>query len=98
MIGKAGVPCSLIYTLDRVFADPQVLARGTVFEADHPRAGRIKQLSLPCRFRGYEPATRSAPPLLGQHTDEILTGLGYTNEEIRRLRTAGTIGQQGQPN
>jgi crotonobetainyl-CoA:carnitine CoA-transferase CaiB-like acyl-CoA transferase len=86
-ISSAGVPCSPINKLDQVFRDPQVLARKMVVECEHPTAGRIKQLGVPYHFSDYEFEVRSPPPLLGQHTNEILSDLGYSNPEISELRS-----------
>ncbi|MCK6426040.1 MAG: CoA transferase [Burkholderiaceae bacterium] len=68
----AGVPCGPINRLDEVFADPQVIARGLRVELPHPLAGSVPGVANPIRLSDSPVAYRSAPPLLGQHTDEVL--------------------------
>lgn len=68
----AGVPCGPINTLDRVFEDPQVQARGLRIEMPHPLAGKVPLVANPIRLSGTPVAYRRAPPTLGQHTDEVL--------------------------
>jgi crotonobetainyl-CoA:carnitine CoA-transferase CaiB-like acyl-CoA transferase len=60
--------------------------RQMVFEMDHPVEGTIKQRAFPARFSDTELKRDMPPPLYGQHTDEILTGLGYTRDDIKKLR------------
>jgi len=62
-----------------------------VMEVDHPKAGRIKQLNIPFKLSGYALSMRRAPPLLGQHTDEVLRDLGFGSAQIDELRGAGTV-------
>jgi formyl-CoA transferase len=61
------VPCGPINTLDRVFRDPQVIARGMVRHVEHPRAGTIPLVSNPVRFSRSDSFAPLAPPLLGEH-------------------------------
>ena len=68
----AGVPCGPINTLDRVFEDPQVQARGLRIEMPHPLAGTVPLVANPIRLSGTPVEYRRAPPTLGQHTDEVL--------------------------
>lgn len=89
---NAGIPCGHINTIDRVFADPHVKARDSVIEVDHPTAGKIKLVAPPYRFSETPATVRTHPPLLGQHTAEILTEmLGYSAQDIARLREQGVI-------
>jgi crotonobetainyl-CoA:carnitine CoA-transferase CaiB-like acyl-CoA transferase len=60
-------------------------------EIDHPKCGRIKQLGIPYRLSGHRFSIRSAPPLLGQHTDEVLRSIGYSTKERASLRAAGVV-------
>ncbi len=71
-MGRAGVPCGPINTLDRVFDDPQVQARGLRIEMQHPLAGTVPLVANPIRLSGTPVEYRRAPPTLGQHTDEVL--------------------------
>jgi formyl-CoA transferase/CoA:oxalate CoA-transferase len=62
-----------------------------IVEVDHPQLGRLRQVGVPFKF-GATPATiRTAPPLLGEHSAEILAELGYEDEAIERLRADGVI-------
>lgn len=91
LLRGAGVPCAPINTVDLALGDPQVLARGMVVEVDHPRAGRLKLPGPPYKLSETPATIRSAPPLLGQHTEEILAELGYSPAEIHNLRQIGAV-------
>ncbi len=87
-----GVPCGPINALDEVFAEPQVRARGMRFELDHPLAGRVPMVASPMRFSDTPIEYHAPPPLLGEHTDEVLGELlGLDAGEIARLRDGGVI-------
>jgi crotonobetainyl-CoA:carnitine CoA-transferase CaiB-like acyl-CoA transferase len=90
-ISSAGVPCSPINKLDEVFRDPQVKSRNMVLEVEHPTAGKIKQLGIPYHLSDYEYQIRSPPPILGEHTTEILSNLGYSSSEISNLRSESVV-------
>jgi len=75
-LDAAGVPCAPINTVPEVFADPQVQHRGLLRDLPHPSAGRVPQVVSPLNFRNEPLAFDRAPPLLGQHTDEILQEIG----------------------
>jgi formyl-CoA transferase/CoA:oxalate CoA-transferase len=88
----AGIPCGPIQTIEDVCRDAQVLHRGMVEEMDHPVAGRVRQLGLPLKLSATPGALRLPPPTLGQHTDDILSGiLGLAAPAIARLRKAGVV-------
>ena len=72
----AGVPAGPILDLAQVFADPHTTARRMIEEIDHPVAGRVRTLGFPLKMSETPPRVRRAPPLLGQHTDELLRELG----------------------
>jgi len=88
---EANVPVGPINTLDEVFADPVVRHLGLVAEVDHPTAGRVRAPGIPVRMSGTPPSVRDHPPLLGEHTDEVLAELGYSADEITRLRRDGAV-------
>ena len=87
-----GVPCGPINNLDEVYADPQVLARGLVTPVPHPTAGTVQLVRSPMRLSASPADNAVAPPLLGQHTDEILRDLlGRTDLDIAALRARGVL-------
>lgn len=89
-----GIPAGPVYTMDEVFADPQVIHQNMVEEIDHPELGRIKQLSNPLRMDAFEGRTvRTPPPGLGEHTRAVLKEAGYSEAEIDQLIEAGTVGE-----
>jgi glutaryl-CoA transferase len=75
-LDAAGVPCAPINTVPEVFADPQVAHRGLLRELPHPSAGRVPQVVSPLNFENEPLAFERPPPLLGEHTDEILREIG----------------------
>jgi crotonobetainyl-CoA:carnitine CoA-transferase CaiB-like acyl-CoA transferase len=87
----AGVPCDQVKTLPEVFADPQVSEQQMVLDIEHPGHGEVRMLGFPIKFtqapcRLYRPA-----PDLGADSEAVLDELGYSPEEIARLRTAGVV-------
>ncbi len=91
---EAGIPAGPVYTMDEVFADPQVIHQNMVEEVDHPELGRIKQLSNPLRMDSFEGRTvRTSPPGLGQHSRAVLTEFGYGEADIDELLAAGIVGE-----
>ncbi len=81
-----------VYSIDEVFSDPQVVHRKMVVDIDHPRLGKIKQVGISVKLSDTPGSIRSLAPFPGQHTDEILKELGYTEKRIEELRREGAIG------
>ena len=87
----AGVPCGPINNLKEVFEDPQVQARGMKIEMQHKTAGKVPLIRGPMRFSETPVEHKLPPPTLGQHTDEVLTILGMSPEEIAKLKADGIV-------
>lgn len=87
----AGVPVGPIQTVDQALADPQVLARGMVATVQHPTEGELRMVGCPVRLSRTPAEIRTAPPLLGQHTEDILAGLGFDESGIASLRKDGAV-------
>ena len=92
ILNEAGIPCGPIYGIDQAMEHPQVRHRQMVVELPHPAMGTVRLLGLPVKLSETPGAIRLAPPLLGQHTDEVLREIGVTGDELRRLRERGVIG------
>nr|WP_100549978.1 MULTISPECIES: CaiB/BaiF CoA-transferase family protein [unclassified Pseudomonas] len=89
---KAGVPCGPINDLQQVFADPQVQARGLRLDLPNALGSSTPQVASPLRLSATPVAYRSAPPLLGQHTEDLLQRLlGMSETQVAELREAGVI-------
>jgi crotonobetainyl-CoA:carnitine CoA-transferase CaiB-like acyl-CoA transferase len=92
LLEPLGVPCGPINRLDDVFADPQVQHRGLKISVPHPLAGEIPLVANPIRYSRTPIRYDAPPPLLGQHTDDILRSLlGKSDSEIGALRTRKII-------
>jgi formyl-CoA transferase/CoA:oxalate CoA-transferase len=91
ILNEAGVPCGPIYTVDKIFEDPQVLHRGMMQELDHPTAGPIKVTGIPVKLSDTPGEITLPPPFLGQHTQEILTELGYSEQDQEKLREENVV-------
>jgi crotonobetainyl-CoA:carnitine CoA-transferase CaiB-like acyl-CoA transferase len=92
ILEAAGVPNGPINNVAQVFEEPQVKARGIKVVLDHPVAGKVPTVASPMRFSATPVEYRLAPPVLGQHTEEILRGLLQLDDAaIARLRADGTI-------
>ena len=87
-----GVPCGPINTVDQVFADPQVQARGLRMDLPHAAAGTVPQVANPIRLSRTPIQYQSAPPVLGQHTQQVLGRLlGLAPDDIDSLKNRGVI-------
>lgn len=89
---RAGVPCGPINTIADVFADPQVQARGVRLDLPHPAVGSVPSVANPIKYSATPISYRSAPPMLGADTDEVLREiLDVAPSEIARMRAAGIV-------
>lgn len=92
LLEPIGVPCAPINKLDQAFAHPQVVHRGLQFELQHSSGNPAPLVANPIRFSRSKIEYSAAPPMLGEHTDEVLTdALNLSADEIRRLRERGVI-------
>ncbi|MHB8869936.1 MAG: CaiB/BaiF CoA transferase family protein [Thermoleophilia bacterium] len=85
------IPAGPINSIPEVFADPQVQAREMVVEMPHPTAGSVRLVGSPLKLSGTPVAYERHPPLLGEHTDEVLAELGLAEEEITALHAEGVV-------
>ncbi len=92
LLGEAEIPTGPINTIDRVFADPQVLSREMLVEMEHPKVGNLKLVGSPMKLSKTPVQYRIPPPLLGEHTESVLQEvLGYDKEKIARLKEGKVI-------
>ena len=89
VLRTAGVPCGEIADYGDVFTDTHLIERGFFVDLEHPRLGTIRALGTPLRFGSSRADIHRAGPLLGEHTREILTQVGFAATEIEHLVTAG---------
>lgn len=88
---KSDIPASPIFTLDDIIEDPQVKAREMFLEVDHPEIGKMGLTGIPFKFSETPLRVESRAPTLGQDTETVLRKLGYSLDEIRKLRLNGVI-------
>ena len=92
LLEEVGVPCGPINNLEQVFADPQIVARGLKLDLPHPTTGSAPSVANPLRLSRTPVEYRSAPPVLGSHTEQLLSDiLGITNDQLKELRDAGIV-------
>jgi crotonobetainyl-CoA:carnitine CoA-transferase CaiB-like acyl-CoA transferase len=90
-LDAADIPAGPINDIPTAFASAQAVAREMAVEVDHPVLGRTTQVGLPFELSATPASIRSAPPLLGEHTEDVLAEAGYGIDEIARLRADGVI-------
>ncbi len=92
VLQEAGLPCGPINTVPDVFEHPQAEARGLAIETQHPTAGPVRMTGFPYKLSQTPAEVSQSPPMLGQHTTEVLTEvLGYSVEEAEELRERGAV-------
>ena len=94
LINAAGVPAGPVFDLAQVFSDPQVLAREMRVALEHPEVGTFETTGIPVKLGSSPGRIERRPPLLGEHTDEVLRECGLDDTEIASLRTQRIIGPQ----
>jgi crotonobetainyl-CoA:carnitine CoA-transferase CaiB-like acyl-CoA transferase len=90
-LNAAGVPAGPVLDYEQAFQDPHTMAREMVVEADHPQAGRVKMLGIPLKLSATPGSVRRPPPMLGEHTAEVLGDLGLGSQEIEELARSGAV-------
>ncbi len=91
LLGAAGVPCGRIRNVAEVCTNPQLTERGKVVDRPHPTAGIVTMIGLPIELSDTPGRIQTAPPLLGEHTDDVLRDAGYTDDEVHTFREDGAI-------
>jgi crotonobetainyl-CoA:carnitine CoA-transferase CaiB-like acyl-CoA transferase len=93
LLTESGIPVGAINNLAQVVDHPQVKARGSIIEIDHPRAGKVRVVGVPVRLSGTPGSIRAPSPALGEHTAAVLRELlGLGAPEIDALRASGALG------
>ncbi|MFC1532554.1 CaiB/BaiF CoA transferase family protein [Thermodesulfobacteriota bacterium] len=92
---EARMRCDPCLTYEEVCSHPQIQANEMIYTTNHPTRGEIKMLGIPIKLKKTPAHPQGPSPLLGQHTEDILLGLGYTNQDIGNLEHDGIIGTVG---
>ncbi len=87
----ADIPCGPITDILSAFLSPEAQARSMLVEVEHPAFGVLRQVGIPIEFGATPGAVRTAPPLLAEHTDEVLAEIGIPPDEIERLHAEGVV-------
>jgi len=91
LMGEAGVPCGAVQDTGEVLADPHLKAREMIVDVDYPARGTYQTVGCPVKL-SESPVSVTSPPLLGEHTQEVLAALcGVDPDEVKRLREAGVV-------
>jgi crotonobetainyl-CoA:carnitine CoA-transferase CaiB-like acyl-CoA transferase len=91
LFNKAGIPSGPIYNIGEAFQDPQTRDRGMVVEYEHPLAGIVRNIGFPVKFSEMKTSITRNPPLLGEHTLEVLRSIDYGEDEINELNRGGIV-------
>jgi formyl-CoA transferase len=95
MLVGASIPCGPVNNMEHLFSDPQVQHRDMVAEVPHPTIGTLRLAGIPVKYSETPGTVRLHPPILGEHTDEVLTDvLGYTPERIASLKEQGAVSSE----
>jgi len=92
ILSQVEICAAPVYNLAEALDDPHNRARGMVAELEHPRLGKLPHVGIGPKFSDTPATVHGLPPLEGEHTQAVLTGLGYTPQEVRELRAAGVVG------
>ena len=87
-----GIPCGKIQSVGEICEDPQIIARDMVVTVEHPKAGAVRVTGVPVKLSDTSGAVTFPPPLLGEHTGQVLTEwLHMSAADVERLRQAGAL-------
>jgi len=89
-LGKLGVPCGPVLSMKEIENDESLRKCGTIVEVDQPKRGKFLTVGCPPKFSSFTPQIKAAP-LLGEHTDQVLKEVGYTDDEIQALRSKHVV-------
>jgi formyl-CoA transferase len=89
-LNEVDVPCGPILSMKDIYDDRELYERGMLVEVDHPTRGRYVQVGMPIKLSD-SPADVTRSPLLGEHTDEVLSWLGYADGDIAKLHDDGAV-------
>ncbi len=90
-LDKAGVPCGPILDYEDALTTPQALAREMTVDVEHPTLGTLRTLGTPIKMSAAPLNPKRRAPLLGEHTDAVLSSAGYSDNEIEQLRSSGAV-------
>lgn len=93
---EAGVPAGPVYEVEEALNNPQIKARGTITEIEHPEIGEVPVIEHPLKFDHAESGFELPPPLLGEHNREVFRDRGYSDSEIDELERLGVFGLSDQ--
>jgi crotonobetainyl-CoA:carnitine CoA-transferase CaiB-like acyl-CoA transferase len=91
LLATRDVWCAPVQTFEDVVADPQVEHNELLATVEYPGAGELRVVGVPMRFSETPGTIRLSPPTVGQHTDDVLSSIGYTADEIEALRAEGCV-------
>jgi len=91
ILGPLNICASKVKNLEEAIADEHLNARGMIIEMDHPVEGKVRSLGFPVKFSEQPYSVRTPPPSFGEHTNQILMELGYTEKEIKEMADKGVI-------
>ncbi|HJO81064.1 MAG TPA: CaiB/BaiF CoA-transferase family protein [SAR202 cluster bacterium] len=91
---RVNLPPGSVYDIEEMFEDPQVVHNDMIVETEHPVYGLVKLTGFPMKLSDTPATMRIAPPTVGEHNEEVLGELGYSEGQIRDLQTAGVVGSE----
>ena len=93
---EGGIPAGPVHSVEEALYNPQIDARGTITEIDHPELGEVPVIEHPLKFEHADSGFELPPPLLGEHNRDVFRDLGYSEEQIDAMEEAGVFGNTGE--